>query len=109
MLLYLCPGIQKVDGLQGSLIVRQAKQDDPNGALYDEDLPAHVIFVTDWFHTDSDQHYPGLRNPDSALYATYFLINGRGRMQASLWKNNAFLFTTDLNSIQIIFFWILIF
>ena len=71
--------MQKLDGLQGSLIIRRPKSEDPNGDLYDEDLPAHVITLTDWLHVNSEDHFPGLINPDPVTYATYFLINGRGR------------------------------
>ncbi|PSN45772.1 Laccase [Blattella germanica] len=73
-------GTQKIDGLQGSLIIRRPKENEPHAAHYDLDDPSHVIFIADWYHSDSLQHFPGLTNPpDPALDATYFLINGRGR------------------------------
>ena len=41
-------GFQRADGVFGSLIVRQSKQSDPQSALYDYDLPEHVMLVSDW-------------------------------------------------------------
>ncbi|KAJ9592213.1 hypothetical protein L9F63_001214, partial [Diploptera punctata] len=72
-------GVQKIDGIQGALIIRRPKELDPHSKLYDLDLPAHTVFLTDWFHVDSDQHFPGLMNPDVELYATFYLINGLGK------------------------------
>ena len=80
-------GVQKVDGLQGSLIVRRPPGEDPNEHLYDEDLPAHVMTVLDWFHMNSDDHFPGIVDPDPQLYATYFLIKGRGRYTVACFLN----------------------
>ncbi|KAJ9592214.1 hypothetical protein L9F63_001215, partial [Diploptera punctata] len=74
-------GVQKVDGLQGSIVIRRPKEEDPNGHLYDEDLPSHVVTIMDWFHRNSDEHFPGLITPDPVPYATYFLINGKGRYE----------------------------
>ena len=39
-------GLQRADGLYGALVVREP--DDPSGALYDHDLPDHVILIQDW-------------------------------------------------------------
>ncbi|KAJ4431310.1 hypothetical protein ANN_19907 [Periplaneta americana] len=72
-------GIQKSDGLQGSLVVRRPRDHEPNGQLYDYDLPAHVIVISDWSHRPAIDHFPGLVNPVTATYETFFLINGRGR------------------------------
>lgn len=71
-----------MDGQFGSLIVRQTPRRDPHWHHYDEDLPAHVIMVHDWFHHLSSEKHPGiytqpLAPPDNLL------INGRGRFQAS--------------------------
>ncbi|XP_069675464.1 uncharacterized protein [Periplaneta americana] len=72
-------GIQKSDGLQGSLVVRRPRDHEPNGQLYDYDLPAHVIVISDWSHRPAIDHFPGLMKPVTATYETFFLINGRGR------------------------------
>ena len=68
-----------MDGVQGSLIVRKPIEFEPNGDLYDYDLPAHAIIFQDWFHTDAAQHFPGLVRPYNILDRTFYLINGRGR------------------------------
>ncbi|XP_014240579.1 laccase-4-like [Cimex lectularius] len=69
-------GLQKVNGLFGSLIVRDQKKHEAFGYLYDYDLPSHVILVNDWIHKDAKQHLPGLN--DTELSPNSYLINGRG-------------------------------
>ncbi|CAH0550161.1 unnamed protein product [Brassicogethes aeneus] len=72
-------GLQKMDGLYGSLIVRQSPKRDPHSKLYDEDLPEHVMLISDWFHEGTNEKFPGRliagqgQNPDSIL------VNGKGR------------------------------
>lgn len=75
----LFSGLQKLDGLQGNLVVRVPKDYDANGYLYDFDLPEHKIFISDWLHLPADDHFPGLRGPNSGQDADSLLINGRGR------------------------------
>jgi hypothetical protein len=75
----LFPGLQKLDGLQGNLVVRVPKDYDPNGNMYDFDLPEHKIFISDWLHLPAEDHFPGLRGSNSGQDADSFLINGRGR------------------------------
>jgi hypothetical protein len=65
--------------LEGNLVVRAPKDYDPNGHLYDYDLPEHKIFISDWLHLPADDHFPGLRGANSGQDANSFLINGRGR------------------------------
>jgi hypothetical protein len=72
-------GFSKLDGVTGNLVVRVPKRQDPNGHLYDFDLPEHKIFITDWLHLPADDHFPGLRGQNSGQNADSFLINGRGR------------------------------
>nr|UYS93176.1 multicopper oxidase 2 [Henosepilachna vigintioctopunctata] len=71
-------GLQKIDGLQGSILVRQAPSRDPNSHLYDHDLSEHVIFIADYLHQGSEQRFPGRldllrQSPDNIL------INGKGQ------------------------------
>ena len=73
-----------MDGIEGSLIIRKPIELEPNADLYDYDLPAHSIMFQDWFHTDSNQHYPGLVRPYNILDRTFYLINGRGRTIVSI-------------------------
>jgi hypothetical protein len=72
-------GFQKIDGLAGNLVVRVPKANDPNGLLYDCDLPEHKIFISDWLHLPADDHFPGLRGANKGQEADAFLINGKGR------------------------------
>ncbi|KDR11749.1 laccase-1-like isoform X2 [Zootermopsis nevadensis] len=72
-------GLQKMDGLVGNLVVREPRSYDPNSHLYDYDLSSHVILITDWFHLDGDQHFPGLRTHDQGQNPDTFLVNGLGR------------------------------
>ncbi|PSN35801.1 hypothetical protein C0J52_21815 [Blattella germanica] len=72
-------GLQKMDGLIGSLIVREPSSSDPNDFLYDLDHPSHVMLLTDWFHLGADQHFPGLSTHNKGQNAVTYLINGRGR------------------------------
>ncbi|XP_072743934.1 uncharacterized protein [Anoplolepis gracilipes] len=72
-------GFQKMDGVFGSLIVRQPPEYDPHSHLYDYDLSTHVVVINDWMHQQAVDRFPGQRfsrvgqNPDSIL------INGKGR------------------------------
>jgi hypothetical protein len=77
--LSLISGLQKLDGLEGNFVIRSPKDYDPNGNLYDFDLPEHKIFISDWLHLPADDHFPGLREVNSGQDANSFLINGRGR------------------------------
>ncbi|KAJ4431309.1 hypothetical protein ANN_19906 [Periplaneta americana] len=72
-------GLQKLDGLQGNLVIRRTKEQDPSSSLYDYDLPAHEVFVTDWFHAPASQDFPGRIHREITMYARQYLINGKGR------------------------------
>ncbi|KAJ9592210.1 hypothetical protein L9F63_001211 [Diploptera punctata] len=72
-------GVQKLNGVQGSLIIRQPKEDDPNSKFYDFDLPEHVLFIQDWHHAEAETRTPGLIRRDVSQDTTFYLINGKGR------------------------------
>ncbi|XP_054290200.1 uncharacterized protein LOC129005360 [Macrosteles quadrilineatus] len=72
-------GLQKVDGIVGSLLVRQPRTEDPNDREYDLDLPSHVIVVQDWYHMVADGMFPGLRYRDTEQMAASYLIQGKGQ------------------------------
>ncbi|KAK9889606.1 hypothetical protein WA026_006979 [Henosepilachna vigintioctopunctata] len=74
-------GLQKIDGLHGSIIVRQPANLDPNGNRYDFDLPTHVIFLSDWLHQDSSQRFPGLLRLNAGQLPNNILINGKGKFR----------------------------
>lgn len=71
--------MQRSDGLYGSLIIRQPKNEDVHSNLYDYDLPEHVIITMDWTHEPIVSmfvsHYQtnGTNKPDTIL------VNGLGR------------------------------
>ncbi|XP_015605758.1 uncharacterized protein LOC107272784 [Cephus cinctus] len=70
---------QKIDGQYGSLVVRDTPSNDPHYHLYDEDLPTHVIVISDYMHELSLERYPGLMTRDIGQSADNFLINGKGK------------------------------
>ena len=42
--------LQRQDGAVGAFIVKQAPERDVHSALYEYDLPEHVVFIQDWLH-----------------------------------------------------------
>lgn len=48
-----------MDGLYGSIVIRQAPSKDPNSNLYDFDLTTHVMLLSDWMHEDAAERFPG--------------------------------------------------
>ncbi|XP_072037008.1 uncharacterized protein [Amphiura filiformis] len=76
-------GGQRSDGLYGGLIVRQSKDKDINGNLYDYDKPEHTVIIQDW----SD--YIAVNNlvldfyTDEERTTGTILINGKGGQHAS--------------------------
>ncbi|KAB0803227.1 hypothetical protein PPYR_00197 [Photinus pyralis] len=91
-------GFQKMDGLTGSIIIRQPLAVDPHSKLYDFDLSEHVMFVQDWIHELAGNRYPGCMKPDethlkSTCHAVSqipdnILINGKGVYEGFKAKNN---------------------
>ncbi|KAG5670510.1 hypothetical protein PVAND_000769 [Polypedilum vanderplanki] len=86
-------GLQKVDGLHGSLIVRQPPSRDPNSHLYDFDLTTHVIMMTDWLHEDAAERYPGRLAVNTGQDPESLLINGKGQFRD---PNTGFMTNTPL-------------
>ncbi|XP_043195467.1 laccase-1-like isoform X2 [Amphibalanus amphitrite] len=72
-------GFQRSDGAYGALTIRQPKELDVHGALFDTDLSEHLILLTDWIKEMaverfvSHHHSLGTNKPETIL------INGRGR------------------------------
>ncbi|XP_053999584.1 uncharacterized protein LOC128887574 [Hylaeus anthracinus] len=73
-------GLNKMDGIQGSLIIREPTENEPNRDLYNFDLANHVIFLTDWMNEAATERSPG-RNSAGVLgqFPDSILINGKGR------------------------------
>lgn len=60
------------------LTVRVAKEEDPHGPLYDEDLPEHGILVWDWTHTPAANKFLAHHHAGDDNKADSVLINGKG-------------------------------
>ncbi|EZA47754.1 hypothetical protein X777_15521 [Ooceraea biroi] len=72
-----------IDGQYGSLIVRDPPSANPHYNLYDEDLPEHVIVISDWMHELSLERYPGRYRNNRGQDPDNYLINGRGNWTVS--------------------------
>nr|CAD7586191.1 unnamed protein product [Timema genevievae] len=86
-------GLQKIDGLYGSIVVRQAPSRDPNSHLYDYDLTTHVMLLSDWMHEDAVERFPGRLAVNPGQDPDTLLINGRGQFQD---PNTGFVTNTPL-------------
>ncbi|XP_034231281.1 laccase-5 [Thrips palmi] len=74
-------GLQKMDGIYGSIVVRQPPSQDPNSHLYDFDLTTHVIMLSDWMHEDALERFPGRLAANTGQTPDTLLINGKGQFQ----------------------------
>jgi FtsP/CotA-like multicopper oxidase with cupredoxin domain len=74
-------GLQKMDGLYGSIVVRQPPSKDPNSNLYDYDLTTHVILISDWMHEDAAERFPGRLAVNTGQDPETVLINGKGQFR----------------------------
>ncbi|XP_033122701.1 laccase-15-like isoform X2 [Anneissia japonica] len=74
-------GIQRGDGMYGSLIVRAPKETEVNGGEYDFDLSEHVMIVNDWTSNMIMENFAlgvdHTRTPNS--HTLSLLVNGMGR------------------------------
>jgi L-ascorbate oxidase len=86
-------GLQKVDGLYGSVIVRQPPSRDPNSHLYDFDLTTHIMLLSDWLHEDAAERYPGRLAVNTGQDPESMLINGKGQFRD---PNTGFMTNTPL-------------
>lgn len=73
----LSTGHHKSNGITGSLIIREPRENDLNSELYDYDLSEHIMFTNDWIHEYAETFVPGL--PGRVLEPKSILINGKGR------------------------------
>uniref|UniRef100_A0A336MJM4 CSON002551 protein n=1 Tax=Culicoides sonorensis TaxID=179676 RepID=A0A336MJM4_CULSO len=69
-------GHHKLNGMFGSLVVRNFR--DPHSNMYDYDLKEHTILVTDWIHDDAEMFVPGLPTRKPNISPESILINGKG-------------------------------
>ena len=79
----LLSSLFKKDGVFGAFIVRDDKQNDPNGQLYDYDLKEHYITLIEWASLSFQSLYGSYTH--SGLYFTehIILINGKGALPES--------------------------
>uniref|UniRef100_A0A8D8UU38 Laccase-2 n=1 Tax=Cacopsylla melanoneura TaxID=428564 RepID=A0A8D8UU38_9HEMI len=73
-------GLQKMDGLEGSLVIRSPRAKDPISSNYDYDLYSHVIILTDWMHSMTDSKFPGRSHNDTRAKPDALLINGQNQV-----------------------------
>lgn len=76
--------LQKMDGIFGSLIVRQPPEVDHHSHLYDYDLSTHVLIISDWMHEEAISRFPGRRFFKVGARPDSILINGKGRYTVNL-------------------------
>lgn len=67
-------GLHRMNGVYGSLIVRDAN--DPNANLYDYDLDEHLIALSDWKNVMVETAVPGGKKIDQ--FPDSIVINGYG-------------------------------
>lgn len=79
-------GLQKIDGLYGSIVIRQPPSKDPNSNLYDYDLTTHVVLLSDWFHENAAERFPGRLAVNTGQAPESVLINGKGQFRVQIVK-----------------------
>ncbi|XP_011300921.1 laccase-1 [Fopius arisanus] len=72
-------GLHKPAGVEGAVIIRSVRKEDPSNEYYDEDGFDNVIYINDWFHTNPIDHWPGTDVRNIGQIPDNFLINGRGQ------------------------------
>ncbi|XP_034935980.1 laccase-2-like [Chelonus insularis] len=72
-------GLHKAQGLDGAIIIRQPRQDDPNQKLYDVDGLDTIVFLSDVLHRSPVDHFPGTTYKNVGQVPDNFLINGKGQ------------------------------
>ncbi|XP_043278957.1 oxidoreductase OpS5-like [Venturia canescens] len=73
--------VHKIDGQYGTLIVRKPPKLDIQTKYYDQDLPTHVLLLSDWMHHLSMERFPGRGSRLKGQLPQNILINGRGTWQ----------------------------
>ncbi|KAK4875378.1 hypothetical protein RN001_011800 [Aquatica leii] len=68
-------GFQKIDGLAGSIIVREAT--DIHQHLYDYDN--NILMISDWYHYLANERFPGRLKTNRGQDPNNLLINGKGQ------------------------------
>lgn len=74
-------GLQRGDGVFGSLIVRVPPSQDQYFDFYDYDLSEHTMNIMDWIHIGGLPKFIGHYHSDGDNKPTTILVNGKGRYQ----------------------------
>jgi hypothetical protein len=85
----MLPGLQKLDGIQGNLVIRTPKSTDPNGNTYDVDVPEHTLMILDWMNTTAEERFPGLLQRLPGQLPIIFLLEDRGPPKVFNCQTNA--------------------
>ncbi|KAF5301108.1 hypothetical protein FQR65_LT08938 [Abscondita terminalis] len=72
-------GLQKVDGISGPIIIREASVNNPYAFMYNYDLSSHVVFLQEWSHEYMDEKNPGRKYSKVSHNPDNILINGKGQ------------------------------
>ncbi|KAK4310942.1 hypothetical protein Pmani_017529 [Petrolisthes manimaculis] len=72
-------GLQRTDGMFGSLVVRVPREHDPQSHLYDEDNFAHSLVITDWLDDLGISKFVNHHHTQHDNKPYTLLINGRGK------------------------------
>ena len=76
-------GLQRGEGMFGSLVVRQSPSREPHIDLYDHDLPEHVIIVNEWQNKPLVEVYTSFHHGNGQQAADAVFINGKGQDRRS--------------------------
>ena len=71
-------GLQRADGVFGSLVVRQYPKDNAHIDKYDYDLPEHIMVLNDWINDTSISKFASHHHNDGDNKPSSILINGKG-------------------------------
>ena len=97
MLRILLPGLQKLDGIQGKLVIRTPQSTDRVGNTYNMDIPEHTLMILDWMNTTAEERFPGLRQRLPGQLPITFLLDDRGRPKVFKRQTSAGLYNLYCN------------
>nr|XP_045582741.1 laccase-4-like isoform X1 [Procambarus clarkii] len=72
-------GMQRTDGMFGSFVVREPREDDPQKDLYDDDDYHHIFVITDWLDGLGIAKFVNHHHTEHDNKPYNLLINGRGK------------------------------
>ncbi|KAK1135838.1 hypothetical protein K0M31_000410 [Melipona bicolor] len=75
-------GLNKMDGVFGTLVIRAPREQDPNRKYFDTDYSSHVVIISDWMNEESTERFPGRTTNGTGptgQIPNSLLINGKGK------------------------------